>query len=56
MMKTPRTSKEEADKLVKNSRRKIRQAYSAETQIRIILTGLRGEERTLILRTDTDTP
>jgi transposase len=56
MMKKPATSKDLAEKLVKNIRRKTRQTYSAETKIKIILTGLRGEERTLILRTDTDTP
>jgi len=38
------TSKESADKLVKNIRRKTRQTYSAEEKIRIVLAGLRGEE------------
>ena len=56
MMKKPTTSKDAADKLVKSIRRKTRQTYSAEVKIRTILTGLRGEERTLLLKTDTDTP
>ena len=38
------TSKQSADKLVKNIRRKTRQTYSAEEKIRIVLAGLRGEE------------
>jgi len=38
------TSKQSADKLVKNIRRKIQQTYSAEEKIRIVLAGLRGEE------------
>jgi transposase len=46
MMKKPTPSKDAADKLVKSIRRKTRQTYSAEEKIRIILAGLRGEERT----------
>jgi transposase len=42
--KKPGTSKDAADKLVKNIRRKTRQTYSAEEKIRIVLAGLRGEE------------
>jgi len=38
------TSKQSADKLVRNIRRKTRQTYSAEEKIRIVLAGLRGEE------------
>ena len=38
------TSKDAADKLVKNIRRKTRQTYSAEEKIRLVLAGLRGEE------------
>jgi transposase len=38
------TSKQSADKLVKNISRKTRQTYSAEEKIRIVLAGLRGEE------------
>ncbi len=38
------TSKDAADKLVKNIRRKSRQTYSAEEKIRLVLAGLRGEE------------
>ena len=37
-------SKDAADKLVKNIRRKTARRYSAEEKIRIILVGLRGEE------------
>lgn len=44
MNKKPGTSKDAADKLVKNIRRKTRQTYSAEEKIRIVLAGLRGEE------------
>ncbi|HSF91586.1 MAG TPA: hypothetical protein VLA51_05205, partial [Paracoccaceae bacterium] len=35
------TSKDAADKLVKNIRRKTRQTHSAEEKIRIVLAGLR---------------
>ena len=38
-------SKAAADKLVKGIRRKTRKHYSAEEKIRIVLAGLRGEER-----------
>ena len=37
-------SKEAADKLVKNIRRRTSRKYSAEEKIRIVLAGLRGEE------------
>ena len=37
-------SKDAADKLVKNIRRKTAPRYSAEEKICIILAGLRGEE------------
>ena len=37
-------SKDAADKLVKNIRRRTSRKYSAEEKIRIVLTGLRGEE------------
>ena len=36
-------SKESADKLVKNIRRKMTRRYSAEEKIRIVLVGLHGE-------------
>lgn len=49
MMKKPETSKDAADKLVKNIRRKTRQTYSVEEKIRIILAGLRGEESISVL-------
>ena len=43
MTKKPQTSKDAAEKVVKNIRRKTRQTYSAEEKIRIVLDGLRGE-------------
>ena len=49
MMKKPETSKDAADKLVKNIRRKTRQTYSVEEKIRIILAGLRDEESISVL-------
>jgi transposase len=49
MMKKPETSKDAADKLIKNSRRKTRQIYSAEEKIRIVLAGLRGEDSISVL-------
>ena len=39
MTKKPQTSKDAADKVVKNIRRKTRQTYSAEEKIRIVLAG-----------------
>ena len=45
-MKKPTKSKDAADKMVKNIRRKTRQTYSAEEKVRIILGGLSGEEST----------
>ena len=44
MTKKPITSKDAANKVVKNVRRKTRQTYSSEETIRIVLAGLRGEE------------
>ena len=49
MTKKPQTSKEAAEKVVKNIRRKTRQTYSAEEKIRIVLAGLRGEESISVL-------
>lgn len=49
MTQKPRTSKDAADKLVKNIRRKTRQTYSSEEKIRIVLAGLRGEESIAVL-------
>ena len=37
-------SKDAADKLVKNIRRRTSRKYSAEEKIRVVLAGLRGEE------------
>jgi transposase len=42
MMKKPQTSKDAADKLVKNIRRKTGQTYSAEDNIRVVLAELSG--------------
>ena len=49
MTKKPQTSKDAADKVVKNIRRKTRQTYSSEEKIRIVLAGLRGEESIAVL-------
>ncbi|SLN76157.1 Transposase [Roseovarius gaetbuli] len=49
MTKKPQTSKEAAEKVVKNIRRKTRQTYSAGEKIRIVLAGLRGEESISVL-------
>ncbi|KQI69168.1 transposase [Loktanella sp. 3ANDIMAR09] len=44
MAKKPQTSKDAAEKVVKNIRRKTQQTYSAEEKIRIVTACLRGEE------------
>ena len=44
MNKKSGTSKDAADKLVKNIRRKTRRLYATEEKIRTVLAGLRGEE------------
>lgn len=49
MNKTSETSKDAADKLVNNIRRKTRQTYSTEEKIRIVLAGLRGEASISVL-------
>jgi len=49
MTKKPKTSKDSADKVVKNIRRKTRQTNSSEEKIRIVLVGLRGEESISVL-------
>ena len=49
MTKKPTTSKDAADKVVKNIRRKTRQTYSSEEKIRIVLAALRGEESISVL-------
>ena len=47
MTKKPQTSKEAAEKVVKNIRRKTRQTYSAEEQIRELVA--RGAEGLLLI-------
>lgn len=49
MTKKPSTSKDVADKVVKNTRRKTHQTYSVEEKIRIVLAGLSGEESIAVL-------
>ena len=49
MTKKPQTSKDAAEKVVKNIHHKTRQTYSAEEKIRIVLAGLRGEESISVL-------
>ena len=49
MTKNPKTSKDAADKVIKNIRRKTRQTYSSKEKIRIVLAGLRGEENISVL-------
>lgn len=49
MTKKSQTSKDTADKVVKNIRRKTRKTYSAEEKIRIALAGLRGEDSISVL-------
>lgn len=49
MTKKPTTSKDAADKIVKNIRRKTRQNHSSEEKIRIVLAGLRGQESIAVL-------
>ena len=38
------SSKDPAEKVIRDIRRKTRKRYSAEEKIRIVLSGLRGEE------------
>ncbi len=44
MKKKSENSKASADRMVKGIRRQTRKHYSAEEKIRIVLSGLRGEE------------
>ena len=44
MSKKPMTTKAEAEKAVKDIRRATRKIHNAEEKIRIVLTGLRGED------------
>ncbi len=43
-MRQKQSSKDEADKTVRNIKRQTRRKFNAEEKIRIVLTGLRGEE------------
>ena len=43
-MKPTQGSKIEADKLVRDIKRATRRKFSAEEKIRIVLTGLRGDD------------
>jgi transposase len=49
MIKKAQTSKDAAEKVVKNIRCKTRKTSSAEEKIRIVLAGLRGEESISVL-------
>ena len=49
MTRKSKTSKDAADKVVKNIRRKTRQTYSSEEKILIVLAGFRGEESISVL-------
>jgi transposase len=44
MRQKTRTSKDAANRLVRGIKRKTRKHYSAEEKIRVVLSGLRGEE------------
>ena len=44
-MKPKRDTKHEADKLVRDIKQATRRKFSAEEKIRIVLAGLRGEDR-----------
>lgn len=44
MRQKTRTSKDATDRLVRGIKRKTRKHYSAEEKIRVVLSGLRGEE------------
>ena len=44
MRQKPMTTKDPAEKAVRDIRRKARKQYSAEEKIRVVLEGLRGEE------------
>jgi len=44
MRQKTRTSKDAVDRLVRGIKRKTRKHYSAEEKIRVVLSGLRGEE------------
>jgi len=43
-MRQKQSSKDEADRTVRNIKRQTRRKFNAEEKIRIVLTGLRGEE------------
>ncbi len=44
MSETPERHQDAADRTVKDIRRKTRKRYAAEEKIRIVLSGLRGED------------
>ena len=44
MMKKPMTTKAPAEQVVKDIRRATRKLHSSEEKIRIVLSGLRGED------------
>ena len=44
MMKKPMTTKAPAEQIVKDIRRATRKLHSSEEKIRIVLSGLRGED------------
>jgi transposase len=46
MMKKPVTTKAPAEQVVKDIRRATRKLHSSEEKIRIVLSGLRGEDST----------
>ena len=49
MMKKPMTTKAPVEQVVKDIRRAPRKLHSSEEKTRIVLSGLRGEDRSQIL-------
>ena len=54
MRDTPERHRSAADRTVKDIRRKTRKRYSSEDKIRIVLAGLRGEDRNGLCQTNKD--
>ena len=54
MRDTPERHRSTADRTVKDIRRKTRKRYSSEDKIRIVLAGLRGEDRNGLRQTNKD--